>query len=214
MHNQRGGVYEMASVTQKDLTRLKDLLSHIAHEPTCNDLWTLRGTLLVCTQDQPEGQLVNEVAREFYIYLSELQSKMTARQYNELASRLDIGSVGMLALQDIIVEHEHLWTSLLLGGIGEGLMVLASRQYIKAWEQELKSVHRRAAWTLYGVLWQLSHQYQPEMASNERQALIETTLAPALDEQTPFETKALMLLRLFQTVLLLLAAPLCARGQQ
>lgn len=204
----------MVSVTQEDLTRLKDLLSHIARAPTCDDLWTLRGTLLVCTQDQPEGQIVNEVAREFYIYLSELQSKMTARQYNELASRLDIGSVGMLALQDIIIEQEKLWTSLLLGGIGEGLMILASRQYIKAWEQELKSVHRRAAWTLYGVLWQLSRQYQPEMASNERQALIERTLAPALEEGTAFETKALMLLRLFQTVLLLLAAPLCARSQQ
>lgn len=204
----------MANANQEDLIRLNDLLTHIAHEPTCDDLWTLRGTLLVCTQDQAEGPLVNEVAREFYIYLSELQSKMTARQYNELASRLDIGSIGMLALQDIIIEQENLWKNLLLGGIGEGLMVLASRQYIKAWEQELKSVHRRAAWTLYGVLWQLSQQYQPEMASNERQALIETTLAPALDEETPFETKALMLLRLFQTVLLLLAAPLCARGQQ
>jgi hypothetical protein len=203
----------MAGVTEKDLSRLKDLMSHIAHEPTCDDLWTLRGTLLTCTHGRADGQLVNEVAREFYIYLSELQSKMTARQYNELASRLDIGSVGVLALQDIILEQENLWKNLLLGSIGEGLMILASRQYIKAWEQELRSVHRRAAWTLYGVLWQLSHQYQPEMNSNERQTLIETTLAPAMSEDIPFETKALLLLRLFQTVLLLLAAPLCAQSQ-
>jgi hypothetical protein len=202
----------MAEVTEKDLSRLKDLLSHIAHEPTCDDLWTLRGTLLACTHDRAEGQLVNDIAREFYIYLSELQSKMTAHQYNELASRLDMGSVGMLALQDIILEQENLWKNLLLGGIGEGLMILASRQYIKAWEQELRSVHRRAAWTLYGVLWQLSNQYQPAMANNERRALIETILAPATSEDTPFETKALLLLRLFQTVLLLLAAPLCAQS--
>ena len=200
----------MADVATEDLSRLNQLLTHITQRPTAKDLWALRGTLLACTQDQPEAQLIHEIACEFYLYLSELQSKMSARQYNELASRLDIGSVGMLALQDILIEQENLWKNLLMGGIGEGLMVLASRQYIKAWEQELKSVHRRAAWTLYGVLWQLSHQYQPEMGNSERRALIEATLAPALDDDTPFEAKTLLLLRLFQTVLLLLAAPLCA----
>ncbi len=200
----------MADAEKESLARLNELLSHIARQPTADDLWTLRGTLLACTRDEPAAQLVTEVAREFFLYVSELQSKMTARQYNELASRLDIGSIGMLALQDIMLEQENMWENLVLGGLGEGLMVLASRQYIKAWEQELDSVRRRAAWSLYGVLWQLSHQYQPDMAASERQALIEATLAPALDSDTPSETRTLLLLRLFQTVLLLLAAPLCA----
>jgi hypothetical protein len=200
----------MTYAARDHVSSLRQLLAHIARQPTAKDLWALRGTLLACVQDQPEAQQIHEIAREFYLYLSELQSKMSARQYNELASRLDIGSVGMLALQDILTEREDLWKTLLLGGFGESLMVLASRQYVKAWEQELRSVHRRAAWTLYGVLWQLSHKYQPEMESSERQALIETTLAPALDEDTPFDTKMLLLLRLFQTLLLLLAAPLCA----
>ena len=199
----------MTEITTDHLTRLNELLNRIARQPTTDDLWALRGTLLACTQGQPEAQLAHEIAREFYMYLSELQSKMNARQYNELASLLDIGSVGMLALQDIIFEEKDLWKNLLLGGIGEGLMVLASRQYVKAWEQELKSVHRRAAWTLYGVLWQMSCEHQPDVAASERQALIEATLAPALDDDTPFESRMLLLLRLFQTLLLLLGAPLC-----
>jgi hypothetical protein len=202
----------MTNAANENLVRLSALLRHVAHQPTAADLWALRGTLLACTADHADGRLVNEVAREFYLYLSELQSKMTARQYNELASRLDIGSVGTLALQDILIERENLWKNLLLGGLGEGLMVLASRQYVKAWEQELKSVHRRAAWTLYGVLWELSRQFQPDLADNERQALIEATLAPALDDSTPSEAKMQLLLRLFQVVLLLLAAPLCAES--
>ncbi len=202
----------MTDAANENLARLSELLRHVAHQPTAADLWALRGTLLACTADHPDGRLVNEVAREFYLYLSELQSKMTARQYNKLASRLDIGSVGTLALQDILTERENLWKNLLLGGLGEGLMVLASRQYIKAWEQELKSVHRRAAWTLYGVLWDLSRQFQPDLADSERRALIEATLAPALHDDTPSEAKMLLLLRLFQVVLLLLAAPLCAES--
>jgi hypothetical protein len=199
----------MTASTTDHLTRLNELLNRIARQPTTDDLWALRGTLLACAQGQPETQLAHEVAREFYLYLSELQSKMNARQYNELASLLDIGAVGFLALQDILLEEKDLWKNLLLGGVGEGLMVLASRQYVKAWEQELKSLHRRAAWTLYGVLWQMSCQHQPDVATSERQALIEATLAPALDDDTPFGSRMLLLLRLFQTLLLLLGAPLC-----
>jgi hypothetical protein len=188
---------------------LKLLLNHVAREPTASDLWKLRGVLLACTQGRETDSQLEEIAREFFLYLSELQSKMTARQYNEFASRLDIGSVGMLALQDILVEHTNLWKNLLLGGIGEGLMVLASRQYIKAWEHELKSVHRRAAWVLYGALWRMSRQYQPEMPVQDRQRLIETTLAPAMDDTKTSENQMLLLVRLFQTLLLLLALPLC-----
>jgi hypothetical protein len=89
-------------------------------------------------------------------------------------------------------------------------MILASRQYVKAWEQELKAVHRNAAWTLYDVLWHLSRHYQPDLAAAERLALIEATLAPALDDNAPFETRLLLLLRLFQVSLLLQIARLCA----
>lgn len=199
----------MTETNDSDLARLGELLGHIAHRPTTADLWALHGALLACTDDPSDAGLASEIARGFYLYLSELQGKMTARQYNELASRLDIGAVGTLALQDILLEHENLWSNLLLGGVGEGLMLLASRQYIKAWEQELKLVQRRTAWDLYSILWKLSRQFQPEMETGKRQALIETTLASALDEDTPFETRMLTLLRLFQVALLLVVAPLC-----
>jgi hypothetical protein len=134
---------------------------------------------------------------------------MTARQYSELASRMDMSAIGVLALQDIVSEQQELWKNLLLGSLSEGLMVLASRQYIKAWEQELRSVHRHAAWTLYGVLWQVSRRYQPEMSSAQRRELIEASLAPALDENTSFDARTLLTARFFQMLLLLLVAPLC-----
>ena len=199
----------MTDTKLDDIMRLRQVANRIARQPTVNDLWKLRGILLACALDQPQTALVHEVTREFYVYLSELQSKMTARQYSELASRMDMSAIGVLALQDIVSEHQELWKNLLLGGLSEGLMVLASRQYIKAWEQELRSVHRHAAWTLYGVLWQVSCRYQPDMSSAQRQELIETSLAPALDENTPFDARTLLMARLFQMLLLLLVAPLC-----
>ena len=199
----------MPDTAKEESMRLDELLNHVARRPTTEDLWMLRGALLDSAEEQPDAQLVHEIAREFFLYVSELQSKMTARAYNVLASRLDIGAVGVLALQDILIEQENLAKNLLLGGLGEGLMVAASRQYVKAWEEELRALHRQVAWTLYGVLWRLSREHQSKMTANERRALIETTLAPALDDSTPFETKTLLVLRLFQIVLLLAAAPYC-----
>jgi hypothetical protein len=186
------------------------LMDRLAHRPTAEDLWHLHGVLLASLEEKPAARDADQLAREFYAYLSELESKMNARQYNELASRLDIGAIGVLALQDILFEHGSRWHNLLLGGAGEGLMVMASRQYVKAWEQELLSVQRRAAWYLYDVLWALSSAHQAEMSPQERQALIEATLAPALDIDVPFDARMLLLMRLFQTLLLLQVAPLYA----
>jgi hypothetical protein len=197
----------MTEASKDDLVLLQEQLNRIARLPTATDLWKLHGILLACTQEKPDAQLALHIARHFYFYLSELQSKLTARQYNELASRLDIASVGVLALQDILIEHEHLGKSLLLGGIGESLMVMASRQYVRAWEQELRSVQRDAAWTLYHVLWQLSCRFQPGMRASQRRTLIDATLEPALDDDVSLETRILLLLRLFQVSLLILLAP-------
>jgi len=90
----------------------------------------------------------------------------------------------------------------LLGGMGEALMVLASRQYIKAWAQETELVHRRAAWYLFGALWRLSVECQPDLAVEQRQALIQALLVPSLGAETPVPAKIALLGRLFQVLLL------------
>lgn len=200
----------MEQPQQENVTHLNELLSRVAQKPLPDDLWALRGAILAFSDEGHDTELIHRVVREFYTYVSEVQTKMSARHYNELASRLDIASVGILALQDILVERENLGLSLLLGSLGEGFMVLASRQYVKAWEQELKAVHRQAAWVLFDVWWSLSLQYRPDLPVSERRALVEATLTPALNDEMPFEERMLLLLRLFQIAVLLLAAPLWA----
>jgi hypothetical protein len=199
----------MEHLKQQPQIYMSELLGSIARKPTADDLWALRGAVLACEEAGHDTQLVHRVIREFYSYVSEVQSKISAQRYNELASRLDIASVGVLALQDIMVERENLGLSLLLGSFGEGLMILASRQYVKAWEQELRSVHQRAAWVLYDVWWRLSLQYRPDIPGDDRRALIDATIAPARESDLTFEERMLLLLRLFQIALLLLSAPLC-----
>jgi len=170
-------------------------------------LWNLRIDLLALADRLPadrqgEATWTLGIARQFYGYLTELRSKMTAREYSRFASRLDMGSVGALAVQDLVTEREHLLESLFLGGLSEGLMVLATLQYIKAWESETALVHNQAIWWLFEGLWRLSREFRPEMPAAERQRLIDALLAPVRSEETAPAVKVALLVRLFQALLI------------
>jgi len=186
---------------------LESILHRVLQEPTPEALWELQGALRVRAAGASEDEAralshALEVAGEFYLYLTELQSKTTAREFSELASLLDIGAVGLVAVESLVTEGGKLWEKVLLGGMGESLMVLASRQYIKAWAQETELVHRRADWYLFKALWRLSVECQPDLAAEQRRALIQVLLVPSLEAETPVPAKIALLGRLFQVLLL------------
>lgn len=204
----------MTAQADAHTARLSELLERLARQPQIKDLWQLRAALLACkdaqTHANPAIQHSLDAVREFSGYLYQLQAKLSARQYSEWASRLDMGAVGALAIQDLLVEGEKTLKSYLLGGLSEALIILTSRQYIKAWDQEMRTTHHQAAWFLYEMLWQLSYQAQPDLPSEQRQTLIDQLISPAIDENAPPPLKAALLTRLFQAVLIILTAPLCA----
>jgi hypothetical protein len=194
---------------------LQDALQPILSQPTPDSLVALQGVLLAldCRGEGIDRAL--EIAGHFHAYLSELQSKITAKDYSELASRLDIGAVGTVALENMVAaEKEQFWERLLLGGLGEGLMVAASRQYIKAWEVETGLVHSRAAWTLTEALWRTSVERQPDLPAEQRWQAIQSLLAPAYDPNVPAPDKAALLGRVFQILLLTHLACLPRQGRQ
>jgi hypothetical protein len=185
------------------MDNLQDAARSILTRPTPEALVVLQGALLALEDHDEAVQRALEVAGRFHRYLGELQSKVTARDYSELASRLDIGAVGAVALENLICgEGEALWKRLLLGGLGEGLMVAASRQYIRAWQVEAGLVHSEATWYLGEALWHTSRRMQPNLSVRERREAIETLLTPARDPDTPASVKALLIARIFQVLLL------------
>jgi hypothetical protein len=182
---------------------VRESITPILTYPTPSDLVTLQGALLASSQRGPAVDGALETAGQFHAYLCDLQSKITAREYSELASRLDIGAVGAVALESIITsEKKNFWQGLLLGALGEGLMVAASRQYVKAWEVETAQVHTCAAWHLTEALWVTSGEMQPGLSPEKRWEAIQSLLAPAHDDKVPGETKALLLGRVYQMLLL------------
>ena len=188
---------------------LHDAVQPILSHPTPEALVELQGALLVRRQEDAGVDVALEIAGQFYTYLCDLKSKITARSYSELASRLDIGAVGVVALENVLTaEGAHFWQGLFLGGLAEILMVSASRQYVKGWEVETGLVHTQAVWFLTEALWQTSVRMQPDLQPDRRWQAIRSLLAPAIDPHVAAPEKAVLLGRVFQILLLSCVVPL------
>jgi hypothetical protein len=185
------------------MTSLEDAIQPILKQPTPEALVALQGALLASGRSGDALSDALEFAGHFYRYLCELRGKISAKDYSELASRLDIGAVGAVALENLIAsEVTEFWKRLLLGGLGETLMVAASRQYIKAWQVETDVEHACATWCLADSLWRVSAKMQPSLPDEQRWQAIQALLAPARDPRVSGSEKALLLGRVFQLLLL------------
>jgi hypothetical protein len=116
---------------------------------------------------------------------------------------LDIGALGGVFLEQVLEQKNPTELSLRLfsGMLSEGLMVLATRQHVKAWEGELDAVYRGAAWFLYQELWRWALELKPELPARERRRLLDQLLEPIHAEATSGLEKAVLLGRLFQILL-------------
>lgn len=193
---------------------LEDAVRPILSLPTPAALIALQGALLASDRQGEARDYALDVTYHFHTYLSELESKISARNYSDLASRLDIGAVGAVALENIVAaEKDDFWARLFLGGVAEALMIAASRQYIKGWEVETGVVHSHAAWYLTEALWRTSTEMQPDLPPEQRWEAIHSLLAPAYASDVPAPDKAVLLGRVFQILLLTHLAPLLSTSE-
>jgi len=170
--------------------------------PSTENLWQLRADLRAA--GAPADSPLWAILSQFYDFLAHLSAGAEAHQYSQLASLMDIGAVGGVALENLLQTDStgELWKKILAGGISEGLMVLASRQYVKAFKAEMETVYLSAAWFLFDALWQLSTISQPDLDPAVRRQTIEQLLAPIRATDTHNTTKAVMIGRLLQALLL------------
>ncbi len=182
----------------------KDLAETIKRALTRPDpevLWQLRAQLL--ESGTPTDAPVLGLLDEFHGFLERLVESSTAREYSNLASILDIGGVGGVIAENLLEteESEKLARRLFGAVLGEGLMVLATRQHVKAWEVELNAVYRTATWWLYPRIWRFSATERPELSNSGRRALIDKLFEPLLDPNQSGTIRAVVIVRLFQALL-------------
>jgi len=181
--------------------RVRAALLKVLAAPRASDLWALRAALLESGL-APDSE-VWPILGGFREFLERLDTGTSSREYSELASKLDIGAVGGIALEQILESENRgdLAQRLLMGLVSEGLMVAATRQHVKAWKGELASVYRSAAWFLYGNLWRWAEGQKPDLPAGERRILLDQLFAPLHDPDSPDESKTILVGRLFQVLL-------------
>ena len=180
---------------------IREPLERVLAAPTAADLRRLRSEMLASAY--PRESRTWCVVEEFHRYLDQLGTSTTSREYSELASKLDIGAVGGVVLEQLI-EHEgpeDLALRFLTGVLSEGLMVAATRQHVKAWEGELSAVHRGAAWFLYGEMWRWTERRNPKLSGAERRVLLDRLFEPVHASEVSGFARAVLLGLLFQLLL-------------
>jgi hypothetical protein len=181
---------------------LVDSLALVASEPSPVGLWELRADLLGA--GVPPDAPVVRVIGSFHDYLDRISTGVSSRDYSHLASKLDISAISGVILERLAEaeDSEDMAMGILSGALTEGLMVLATRQHVRAWEGELESVHRTAAWTLYEELWRWSTERNPELSPGRRRTLIDALLEPATSREASGLVKAVVIGRLFQIMVI------------
>jgi hypothetical protein len=188
---------------------LNESLALILTAPSAEAVWRLRGDLLASGR-RPDGRLLGLLAA-FHDYLDRLATGMSSRDYSQLASKLDISAISGVIIERLaeVSDSPKFGLNLVAGAVSEGLMALATRQHVKAWEGELAAVHRSAAWMLFDELWLWSAERNPEVEAPQRRELLDRLLAPALDKKQPGLLRAALICRLFQ---ILIASALMREG--
>lgn len=191
---------------------LADLLQRILRQPSPDDLWALQPVLLAF--DSPNAEAAREIAHRFYVYASQVESKLNSKRYSTVSARLAAGSVGVIATQDfldsLLSQHRGALGELLAGGLAGMLEVLASLQSVKAWKTEFESVHEEAAWDLYAALWRLSADTQPGLSQDQRQRMIDPLFAIIRSREVDGTLRMALIVWLYQITLALRMAPLLA----
>lgn len=177
-------------------------LQEVLTRPTPETLWRLRAELL--EQGVRGDSRLLATVDEFYRFMNRLVASSTAREYSHIASILDMAAVAGVAVQNLIEQKDGRawWQRFVAGAVSEGMMVLAARQYVKAWEVEMRSDYNAAAWYLAQEYWQLSVDLQPDLPPAERLALIEELFGPLADVRVAGSMKVGLIGRLFQILLL------------
>ncbi len=121
----------------------------------------LRAALGGASLDPVKGEVadlaldVSATCDKLYRFEDNLVRWMTAKGYTRLATLFDITTIGSLALHDLADGKWKKPLDLLGAVISEGSMIIASLQYTKAQEENIKAMTEDHISELYGLMWEV-----------------------------------------------------------
>ena len=139
----------------------------------------------------------------------ELRSALTDKQYARFASYLDLGAIGTLALDNLLTAEKITIPRLLLSGLSELLVFLASREYVKAADSRAVAALQSWASPLQDEVWATLGRYRKKATAvelREAQKAIDGFFGTLAVGALPSEARAALLAGTFQILLRLRCA--------
>ena len=92
----------------------------------------------------------------FHAFASEVKGFVVSRDLSQKASLFDIGSIGILAVENVLTAERKSLFRIMMSGLSGGLAFAASRQYIYGSTAVLDALYRTNSAALYDDLWALA----------------------------------------------------------
>jgi hypothetical protein len=172
----------------------------------------LQGRLLAGKEAQARDTAVKmlddiaDTADNFYRLAVHLKHSITAKGYTQLATIWDMATVGSLAIHDLMGGKWTQLKDLLASAFSEASMIMASVQYIKAAEEELKSLMEENFSYIYGQMWGLMAILRKGMSVDEvreAQKGLDDFFKTVSANDVPLENKMVVGVQLYSLLLII-----------
>jgi hypothetical protein len=153
------------------------------------------------------------VAR-FHTFASEVRGLVVSRDFSQKASLFDIGSIGILAVENVLTAERKSLFRLLMSGLSGGLAFAASRQYIDGSTAVLDSMYRTNSAALYDDLWALATEIRGplnEKSAREVQQGLDGFFKQIADPGVPVDRRVAAVYQMYGILVLVRGADLLKR---
>jgi hypothetical protein len=156
---------------------------------------------------------LSAVAR-FHTFASEVKGFVVSRDFSQKASLFDIGSIGILAVENVLTAERKSLFRLLMSGLSGGLAFAASRQYIYGSTAILDSLYRTNSAALYDDLWALATEIRgplDEKTAREVQEGLDGFFKQIADPGVPVDRRVAAIYQMYGILVLVRGADLLKR---
>ena len=150
----------------------------------------------------------------FHAFASEVKGFVVSRQLSEKASLFDIGSIGILALENILTAERKSLFRIVMSGLSEGLAFAASRQYVYGSTAVLDALYRTNSAALYDDLWALTTEFRGplgEKAVREIQGIMDRFFLQLGAPAVPVDVRVAAVYQMYGILVLVRCADLLQR---
>jgi hypothetical protein len=147
---------------------------------------------------------LSDLCDAFFRFTTCLLHNLKGKGFTQFATLWDMATVGSLALHDLMDGRWRQLKDLLASAFSEGSMIMASLQYVRAAEENLKTVTDEHASFLYGKLWGVALEIRKGLTpaeAREAQKGLDDFFSALKSEGTPIETRMVVLLQIYMIML-------------